>query len=58
MNATSRGRRGFTLIELMAKWDWASRGDNLNVTQEGNPDLMRVQKAAWGELGYTPQSGS
>jgi len=40
--------------ELMAKWDWASRGDNLGVTQEGNPDLMQVQKAAWGELGYKP----
>ncbi len=45
-------------IEMMAKWDWASRGDNLNVTQDGNPDLIRVQKAAWGELGYTPRSGS
>jgi len=45
-------------IELMVKWDWASHGDNLNVTQDGNPDLMRVQKAAWGELGYAPKSGS
>ena len=45
-------------VELMAKWDWASRGDNLNVEQRGNPDLMQVQKAVWGELGYTYNSGS
>jgi len=45
-------------VELMAKWDWASRGDNLNLVQEGNPDLMLIQKAAWGELGYTYNSGS
>jgi prepilin-type N-terminal cleavage/methylation domain-containing protein len=45
-------------IELMVKWDWASHGDNLSITQDANPDLMRVQKAAWGELGYTSKSGS
>ncbi len=39
-------------IELMAKWDWAARGDNLGIRQEGNPDLARVQKAIWGSLGY------
>lgn len=44
-------------VELMAKWDWASRGDNLNIVQEGNPDLMQVQKAVWGELGYTYNGG-
>ncbi len=42
----------------MTQWDWGSRGDNLNIVQEGNPDLMLVQKAAWGELGYTYQGGS
>jgi hypothetical protein len=36
----------------MAKWDWAARGDNLNITQKDNPDLTRVQKAIWGSLGY------
>jgi len=41
-------------IELMEKWRWGSRGDNLRVTQEDNPDLIKVQKAAWGTLGYTP----
>jgi prepilin-type processing-associated H-X9-DG protein len=44
-------------VELMAKWDWASRGDNLNLEQQGNPDLMQIQKAVWGELGYTYSSG-
>jgi hypothetical protein len=24
--------------------------------QPGNPDLHAVQKAAWGQLGYEPQS--
>ncbi len=42
-------------INLMEKWDWDSRGDNLNLAQQGNPDLMRIQKAAWGSLGYTWQ---
>lgn len=40
-------------IELMAKWDWGHRGDNLNVTQQDNPDLLRVQKAVWGDVGYS-----
>jgi prepilin-type N-terminal cleavage/methylation domain-containing protein len=44
-------------IELMEKWDWDSRGDNLNLVQQGNPDLMLIQKAAWGSLGYTYQPG-
>jgi prepilin-type processing-associated H-X9-DG protein len=26
--------------------------------QPGNPDLHRVQKAVWGELGYTPSTGN
>ncbi len=42
-------------IELMEKWDWDSRGDNLNLVQQGNPDLMLIQKAVWGDLGYTYQ---
>ncbi len=44
-------------IELMAQWDWGRAGDNLNsVSHEGNPDLVRVQKAVWGnDLGYTQQ---
>ncbi len=43
-------------IELMAKWDWNSRGDNLQIQQQGNPDLVLIQKAAWGSLGYTYQA--
>ncbi len=42
-------------IELMEKWDWDRLGDNLQIQQQGNPDLMLIQKAAWGELGYTYQ---
>jgi len=37
-----RGRNAFTLIELLV------------VTATGNEDLYRVQKAAWGKLGYEP----
>jgi prepilin-type N-terminal cleavage/methylation domain-containing protein/prepilin-type processing-associated H-X9-DG protein len=44
-------------VEAMEKWDWDSRGDNLNLVQQGNPDLMLVQKAIWGDLGYTYQPG-
>ena len=42
-------------IDLMAKWEWGS--DNLNsIKQEGNQDLVRVQRAIWGnKLGYMPQ---
>ena len=42
-------------IDLMVKWDWGS--DNLNsISHEGNPDLVRVQRAIWGDkLGYMPQ---
>jgi prepilin-type N-terminal cleavage/methylation domain-containing protein/prepilin-type processing-associated H-X9-DG protein len=40
-------------IELMAKWAWGSRGDNLAITQQGNSDLLHVQKAVWGDIGYT-----
>ena len=43
-------------IKLMEKGLWGSAGDNLGVLQKGNPDLVRVQKAIWGnELGYQPQ---
>ena len=42
-------------VELMEKWDWDRLGDNLQIQQQGNPDLMLIQKAAWGELGYTYQ---
>ena len=45
-------------IELMQAWDWGAIGDNLNVVQDGNPDLFRVQKAVWGEIGYTFDPGS
>jgi len=38
--------------ELMTKWEWGAKGDNLSVVQEDNPDLARVQKAIWGSLGY------
>ncbi len=55
MNGKSRIWRGFTLIELMEKWDWDSRGDNLGLVQQGNPDLMLIQKAVWGDLGCTCQ---
>ena len=42
-------------IDLMTKWEWGS--DNLNsIKHEGNPDLVRVQRAIWGnKLGYMPQ---
>ncbi len=36
----------------MENFEWGSRGDNLGAVQEDNPDLTRVQKAIWGELGY------
>ncbi len=40
---------------LMTKWEWGR--DNLNsIKHEGNPDLVRVQRAVWGnKLGYMPQ---
>ena len=44
-------------IELMQTWDWGAIGDNLGIVQYGNPDLFRVQKAVWGELGYTFDRG-
>jgi len=42
-------------IKLMDKWEWTSQ--NLNtIPHEGNPDLVRVQRAIWGnKLGYVPQ---
>ena len=42
-------------IDLMDKWEWTRQ--NLNtISHEGNPDLVRVQKAIWGnELGYQPR---
>jgi len=45
-------------VELMAAWDWGANSDNLGAVQQGNPDLFRVQKAVWGELGYTFEPGS
>lgn len=39
-------------IELMAKWEWAARGDNLGIVQQDNPDLVGIQKAVWGSIGY------
>jgi prepilin-type N-terminal cleavage/methylation domain-containing protein/prepilin-type processing-associated H-X9-DG protein len=39
-------------IEL-GRWDWLSDGTvGAPVFQPGNPDLERMQKAAWGRLGY------
>ena len=38
--------------ELMEEWEWNKNGDNLGAVQEDNQDLIRVQKAMWGELGY------
>lgn len=40
-------------------WDWKdSRTGDRELdpfsSQEGNPDLKRVQKGMWGKLGYTP----
>jgi len=44
-------------IDMMERWDWGRKGDNLNsISHAGNPDLVRIQKAIWGnELGYRPQ---
>ena len=42
-------------IDLMDKWEW-TRANLNNISHEGNPDLVLVQKAIWGnELGYQPQ---
>jgi len=44
-------------IDLMVKWDWGLHGHNLGIVQDGNPDLVRVQKGIWGnDLGYKPIS--
>jgi len=44
-------------INLMVKLDWGAHGDNLGIVQNGNPDLIRVQKGIWGnDLGYKPIS--
>jgi hypothetical protein len=46
-------------IELMEKYDWYTGGSNLNgKVQQGNPDLLRIQKAVWGDLGYNFEGGS
>jgi prepilin-type N-terminal cleavage/methylation domain-containing protein/prepilin-type processing-associated H-X9-DG protein len=34
----------------------AEPGQTANPSQPGNPDLHAVQKAAWGQLGYTPSN--
>ena len=43
-------------------WKWRdsrtldlSHGLGVDRTQPGNPDLHKVQRAMWGELGYEPQ---
>ena len=37
---------------------WQSTGRNGNESRSpGNPDLHKVQRAAWGKLGYTPSPG-
>ncbi|MFC1763484.1 hypothetical protein ACFL6U_15575 [Planctomycetota bacterium] len=42
-------------IKLMDKWGWTGR-DLSTIRHEGNPDLVRVQRAIWGnKLGYMPQ---
>ena len=42
----------------IAKMDhtyWQTTGRNSDISRSpGNPDLYRVQRAAWGKLGYTP----
>ncbi|MFC1766105.1 type II secretion system protein [Planctomycetota bacterium] len=36
--------------------NWQSQGrQSAMATQPGNEDLMKVQRAVWGELGYTPK---
>jgi len=42
-------------------WKWKDplttqfgSGENADSHQPGNPDLVRVQKGVWGQLGYTP----
>lgn len=35
------------------EWQSSGRGGNLS-NSPGNPDLYKVQRAVWGELGYTP----
>jgi prepilin-type N-terminal cleavage/methylation domain-containing protein/prepilin-type processing-associated H-X9-DG protein len=40
-----------------AKIDWTAEViliDPVDIEQRGNKDLQRVQRAAWGKLGYTP----
>lgn len=39
-------------VELMAKWEWGAKGDNLGIVQQDNPDLVGIQKAVWGGIGY------
>lgn len=35
--------------------NWQSQGrQDAQSTQPGNPDLQKIQRAMWGELGYTP----
>ncbi len=42
-------------------WKWKDQltielgnGEKVNSRQPGNPDLVKVQKGVWGDLGYTP----
>jgi len=41
-------------IKIMAKTDWWDKSDNINIRQQDNRDMIRVQKATWGSLGYEP----
>jgi len=39
-------------IEVMGGLDWWERDHNINIRQDGNDDMIRVQKAIWGSRGY------
>ncbi len=39
-----------------AHWQGTARHDDSIAKQPGNPDLHKVQRAAWGDLGYTPSN--
>jgi len=35
-------------------WSVSEYGGGIDKNQPGNSDLMKLQKAAWGNLGYEP----
>ena len=39
-------------------WQWTARRNVELSRSPGNPDLHKVQKAAWGKLGYTPAASA